>query len=148
MTRPDLLSRPLRLFIDGTWRPAASGRTIEVLNPSDGAVIAEMADGDARDVDAAVAAARRAFDGGPWPAATPAQRARLLWKLADLIDRHADELALLETLNTGKPLKPWPPSACVTTPAGAPSSKATPAACRCPANGTPTRCASRWAWPR
>lgn len=105
MNPPDLLRRPLRLFIDGEWQPAAAGRTREVINPSDDRVIATVAEGDAADVDAAVAAARRAFERGAWPAMRPADRARLLWRLADLIEQHADELALLETLNTGKPLK-------------------------------------------
>lgn len=102
---PALLERPLRLLIDGRWEEAQGGGLIEVFNPSDGRVIAQAADGGAADIDRAVAAARRAFDDGPWSRTTPAQRARLLWKLADLIEANAEDLALLEVLNTGKPLK-------------------------------------------
>ena len=64
----------------------------------------DSASASADDVDRAVQAARRAFDSGPWPAMSPAQRSRLIWKLGEAIDAAADELALLETLNTGKPL--------------------------------------------
>lgn len=105
MNRPALPDRPLRLLIDGEWRAAADGATLDVTDPCTGDVIAQAAAGDAADIDAAVGAARRAFERGPWPAMKPAQRARMLWRLAELIDQHADELAALETLNTGKPLK-------------------------------------------
>lgn len=94
-----------RLLIDGQWRDALDGQTLDIVNPCDGQVIANAAAGGAADIDAAVAAARRAFEHGPWPAMKPAQRARLLWRLAELIDQHGDELARLETLNTGKPVK-------------------------------------------
>lgn len=94
-----------RLLIDGQWRDALDGQTLDIVNPCDGQVIATAAAGSAADIDAAVAAARRAFEHGPWPAMKPAQRARLLWRLAELIDQHGDELARLETLNTGKPVK-------------------------------------------
>ncbi|BDI06463.1 aldehyde dehydrogenase family protein [Sphaerotilus microaerophilus] len=105
MTMPDLLNRPLRCLIDGQWHDAASGATLPVTNPSTGEVFAQAAAGEAADIDAAVAAARRAFESGPWSKMPPAGRQRLLWRLAELIDAHADELALLEVLNTGKPLK-------------------------------------------
>jgi phenylacetaldehyde dehydrogenase len=105
MTMPDLLNRPLRCLIDGQWQDAASGATLPVTNPSTGEVFAQAAAGEAADIDAAVAAARRAFESGPWSKMPPAGRQRLLWRLAELIDAHADELALLEVLNTGKPLK-------------------------------------------
>lgn len=105
MTMPDLLNRPLRLLIDGQWHDAASGATLPVTNPSTGEVFAQAAAGGAADIDAAVTAARRAFESGPWSKMPPAGRQRLLWRLAELIDAHADELALLEVLNTGKPLK-------------------------------------------
>jgi phenylacetaldehyde dehydrogenase len=94
-----------RLLIDGQWRDALDGQTLDIVNPCDGQVIASAAAGGAADIDAAVIAARRAFGQGPWPAMKPAQRARLLWRLAELIDLHGDELAHLETLNTGKPVK-------------------------------------------
>ncbi len=105
MTMPDLLNRPLRCLIDSQWCDAASGATLPVTNPSTGEVFAQAAAGEAADIDAAVAAARRAFEAGPWSKMPPAGRQRLLWRLAELIDAHADELALLEVLNTGKPLK-------------------------------------------
>ncbi len=104
-TLPTLLNRPLRCLIDGQWHDAASGATLPVTNPSTGEVFAQAAAGAAADIDAAVAAARRAFESGPWSKMPPAGRQRLLWRLAELIDAHADELALLEVLNTGKPLK-------------------------------------------
>lgn len=104
-TLPDLLSRPLRCLVDGRWGDAASGQTLPVINPSTGEVFAQAAAGEATDIDAAVTAARRAFESGPWGAMPPAGRQRLLWKLADLIEAHAEELALLEVLNTGKPLR-------------------------------------------
>jgi phenylacetaldehyde dehydrogenase len=105
MTMPDLLNRPLRCLIDGQWHDAAGGATLPVTNPSTGDVFAQAAAGEAAEIDAAVAAARRAFESGPWSKMPPAGRQRLLWRLAELIDAHADELALLEVLNTGKPLK-------------------------------------------
>jgi len=104
-TLPELLNHPLRCLIDGQWCEAASGRTLPVTNPSTGEVFAQAAAGEAAEIDAAVAAARRAFESGPWSKMPPAGRQRLLWRLAELIDAHADELALLEVLNTGKPLK-------------------------------------------
>jgi phenylacetaldehyde dehydrogenase len=92
-----------QLLIDGRWCDAAGGATLPVIDPSTGEVFAQAAAGGAADIDAAVAAARRAFD-GPWSATRPAQRARLLWRLAELIDQHGDEIARLEVRNTGKPL--------------------------------------------
>lgn len=91
------------LLIDGRWVDAVGGGTLPVVDPSTGAVFAQVAAGGAADVDAAVAAARRAFD-GPWGATKPAQRAKLLWRLAELIDQHGDAIAQLEVRNTGKPL--------------------------------------------
>lgn len=99
-----LHERPLRLLIGGAWREAASGETLDIVDPSHDRVIARAALGGVSDVDAAVKAAREAFDRGPWGRMPPKERARLLWRLADLIEAHGDELAHLETLNTGKPL--------------------------------------------
>lgn len=99
------LARPLPMLIGGTWHPAAGGALLDVINPSDGRVVAQAAAGDSTDVDRAVGAARRAFDSGPWGTLPPAARARLLWRLAELIDQNSDQLAALETLNTGKPLR-------------------------------------------
>jgi len=94
---------PALLLIDGEWRPAASGATFETTNPATGEVLREVAEGTADDVDAAVGAARRALS-GPWARLLPAERARILWRLADLVDAAGDELALLETLDQGQPL--------------------------------------------
>ncbi len=96
----DFLSRPLRLYIDGEF--AATGQRLAVLNPATGEVLAEAPLAGAADVDRAVLAARTAFP--LWRAAPPTQRARLLWSLADLMERHRDELATIEVLDNGKPL--------------------------------------------
>jgi aldehyde dehydrogenase (NAD+) len=93
------------MLIDGEWHDAVSGKTFETINPATGEVIAQVAEGDDSDIDLAVSAARRAFDSGPWPKMTARERGRLLYKLADLIEEHADELAALETLNNGKPIR-------------------------------------------
>ncbi|HET8700029.1 MAG TPA: aldehyde dehydrogenase family protein, partial [Gammaproteobacteria bacterium] len=98
-------SRPRELFIDGRFRAASSGETFDVVDPASAQVFARAAAGGAADVDAAVQAARRAFESGPWPAMKPAQRARLLLKLAELIEANGDEIALLETLDNGMPYR-------------------------------------------
>lgn len=96
------LSRPTKLLIGGQWVEAASGKTFETLNPATAEVLAHVAEGDQEDVNRAVQAARKAFE-GPWSQITPAERSRLIWKLADLIEERADLLAQLETLDNGKP---------------------------------------------
>ncbi len=96
------LRRPARLLIGGEWvQPAASER-IPVIDPATGAEIASVADATRADVDKAVAAAREAFERGAWSTLLPAQREALIWRLADLIDEHADELAELESIDNGK----------------------------------------------
>ncbi|HWC02218.1 MAG TPA: aldehyde dehydrogenase family protein [Methylomirabilota bacterium] len=92
------------VFIGGQWRPPASGETYATINPATEKVSAQVAKGGERDVDLAVQAARRAFDHGPWPRTAAAERARILWKLADLISANLDEMARLESVNTGKTL--------------------------------------------
>ncbi|MGH2581516.1 MAG: aldehyde dehydrogenase family protein [Anaerolineales bacterium] len=94
---------PKKLFINNEWVAAQSGKTFETLNPATGQPLAEIALAGERDVDVAVAAARQAFPG--WSQTIAADRALLLFKLADLIDAHADALAELETLDNGKPLR-------------------------------------------
>jgi aldehyde dehydrogenase (NAD+) len=96
--------RPKQLFIDGDWTPAASGKTFQSENPSTGEVLAELAEGDHADVDRAVAAARRAFDDGPWSRFTPMQRQRVMLKLADLIDENIAEFGLLDSMEMGAPV--------------------------------------------
>ncbi|HXR24458.1 MAG TPA: aldehyde dehydrogenase family protein [Candidatus Binataceae bacterium] len=98
------LRAPKQLLIGGKWMPAKSGKTFETINPSNEEVLALIAEGDKADVDAAVKAARKAFDEGAWPNMGPHQRARLMLKIAELIDAHTEELAELETLDNGKPL--------------------------------------------
>ncbi|MEW6300411.1 MAG: aldehyde dehydrogenase [Thermodesulfobacteriota bacterium] len=94
-----------RLFIDGEYVPAASGRTFPVVNPANNEVLAEVAEAGAEDVDRAVAAARRAFDAGPWPKMKTAERARRLRRFAELLVTHAPELERVESLDVGKPVK-------------------------------------------
>ncbi|HYE07541.1 MAG TPA: aldehyde dehydrogenase family protein [Planctomycetota bacterium] len=98
------LSAPQRLYIGGTWRTAAGGGTIAVRDPGTGARIADIAAGGAADVEAAVAAAQQAFAGGPWARMPANDRAVILHRLADLIERDADILVALESLDVGKPL--------------------------------------------
>ncbi len=100
-----LRQQPVKMLIGGQWVTAASGKTFETYNPATGAVLTQVAEGDAEDINRAVAAARAAFESGPWPKMTPSQRGKLLWRLADLIEEHGDELALLETLDNGKPIR-------------------------------------------
>jgi phenylacetaldehyde dehydrogenase len=100
----EFLSQPRKLLIGGAWIEARSGKTFETYNPATGEVLAQVAEGDRADIDQAVAAARKAFETGPWPDTSPAERGHLLWKLSDLIAQHHQELAELETLDNGKPL--------------------------------------------
>ena len=91
-----------QLFIGGTWRAPVSGETYKTINPANEEPSAEVGKGDERDLDLAVAAARKAFDQGPWPRMSAADRGRIVWKLGDLIQQNLDEMARLESLNTGK----------------------------------------------
>ncbi|KNB51583.1 aldehyde dehydrogenase family protein [Streptomyces caatingaensis] len=93
------------IHVDGVWRGAASGDRREVLDPADAKVLAVVAEGGAADADAAVAAARRAFDDGPWPRTPVAERAALLRRVADLLQRDREEIALVESRDTGKTLE-------------------------------------------
>ena len=92
------------VLIDGQWRSGASGQTLPLLNPSDGRLLTEIARGNATDIAAAVAAAQAALD-GPWGALTAAERGRILQKMSALTLAQADELARLEALDVGKPIK-------------------------------------------
>jgi aldehyde dehydrogenase (NAD+) len=112
-TLPSDLSQPARDFVSrahshligGEWTPAAEGRTFETLDPATGDVLAEVAHGGAEDVDRAVGAARGALEQGAWASAPAAERGRCLERLAGLVEEHADELAELESLDNGKPVK-------------------------------------------
>ena len=98
------VAKKRQMLINGKWVDAASGKTFPTYNPATGEVLAHVAEGDKEDVDRAVAAARAAFDKGPWRNITPSERGRVIWKLADLLEKHAEEFAQLECLDQGKPL--------------------------------------------
>ncbi|HET6343542.1 MAG TPA: aldehyde dehydrogenase family protein, partial [Myxococcota bacterium] len=92
------------LFIDNTWVPSRAGKTRPVIDPSRNAVLREVAEADAQDVDKAVRAARAAFDTGPWGKMTAQERGKQLFKVADGIRRRGEALAKLDTQNMGKPI--------------------------------------------
>ncbi len=92
-----------QLFINGEWRDAGGGKTLEVVNPATEEVIAEVASAEQSDVDAAVAAARAALD-GPWGKLPARERGKLVWKIGEKLIEKADDLARLETLHNGKPI--------------------------------------------
>src|SRR5262249_12130131 len=98
------LSGPHQLFIGGRFFGAQARQTFDTYYPSCGRVIAKVGDGDAAGIDAAVTAARQAFESGPWSRMTGSERSKLMWKLAELIEANRDELAELESLNNGKPI--------------------------------------------
>ena len=102
--KPSVAVKQTKMLINGRWVDSVSGRTFETINPATGEVITRVTEGGKEDVDRAVAAARKAFEKGPWTKMTARERGRLLYKLADLIELHIDELAALETLDNGKPI--------------------------------------------
>lgn len=104
MTAPKVkIDRKWQLFIDGKFEDGESERTL--INPADGSVLCKVAEASKKQVEKAIQAARKAFDHGPWPRLTAQERAAILSKIADKIDENADELAELEVLNAGKPLR-------------------------------------------
>jgi aldehyde dehydrogenase (NAD+) len=100
---PKVKDQPM--LIGGKWVDSASGKTFATQNPATGETICQVAEGDKADIDLAVAAARKAFESGPWSRTNASDRGRILNKLADLIEQHKDELAALESLDNGKPLR-------------------------------------------
>jgi phenylacetaldehyde dehydrogenase len=98
------LPRDHRLLIDGEWVPPLAGGAIQVFDPATEEQIATVAGSQSPDVDLAVAAARRAFERGPWRAMSGAARGRLIWRLSDLLLKNAHELAELETFDNGRPM--------------------------------------------
>ena len=92
-----------KMLIDGSWVAAASGKTFESHNPATGELLATVAEGDAEDINRAVAAARKAFE-GPWSKVKPFERQAILLRLADLVEKNFDELSALDTLDMGAPL--------------------------------------------
>ncbi|MER6387157.1 aldehyde dehydrogenase family protein [Streptomyces sp. NPDC001523] len=99
------MSEQLSIHTAGKWRSASTGATREILDPADGTVLAVVAEGSAADADAAVGAARAAFDGGEWPQTPVAERAEVLRRTADLLQRDRERIALLESLDAGKTLE-------------------------------------------
>jgi phenylacetaldehyde dehydrogenase len=100
-----LSSGPKKLLINGEWVEALDGVTFATINPATGEELAQVALAGPDDVSRAVRAARQAFETGPWSSMTGEDRGNLMWKLADLIDQHADELSEIETLDNGKPIR-------------------------------------------
>src|ERR1700726_4621131 len=101
----EFIDKPRKMLINGKWVDAASGKTFPTYNPATGEVLAHIAEGDREDINRAVKAARTAFETGPWSRLTPSERARLIYKLADLLEENLEEFAELESLDNGKPLK-------------------------------------------
>ena len=99
------LSYPTEAFIGGTFAPALSGETMPTLNPATGKEIARVASCGREDVDKAVAAARKAFEGGAWSRMHPSERKKILMRFIGLIEKHQVELAVLESLDSGKPIR-------------------------------------------
>jgi phenylacetaldehyde dehydrogenase len=99
----DFVASSHKMYIDGRFVPAASGKTFPVYNPATCEVITHVPEAESEDVNRAVAAARRAFDEGPWPRLSPSERGRILWRVAELLEKHNDEFAELESLDNGKP---------------------------------------------
>ena len=97
--------RQTQLLIDGKWVDAKSGKTFATYNPATETKIADVAEGDAADIERAVKAARKAFESGDWPKLDARDRGRLLHRLADLVEQNLEELAGLETLDNGKPIR-------------------------------------------
>ena len=102
---PALDTLPHQLFIGGEFTDAKGGHTFETMNPATEEVLTAVAEAREEDVEAAVGAAAEAFENGDWPRMAAADRGRALYRLADLIERNAAELARLETLDTGKPIR-------------------------------------------
>jgi acyl-CoA reductase-like NAD-dependent aldehyde dehydrogenase len=99
-----LRQQPKKLFIGGKWVEAVSGKTFDTIDPSTGEVLAKVAEGGAADIDRAVAAARQAHESGAWRDLPPAERAKALWHVGDLIEEHGLEFAQLDSLDNGKPI--------------------------------------------
>ncbi|XP_010926057.1 aldehyde dehydrogenase family 2 member C4 [Elaeis guineensis] len=99
---PEIKIKFTKLFINGQFVDAVSGKTFETRDPRTGEVIAHIAEGDKADVDLAVEAARQAFDHGKWPRMSGYERGRIMMKFADLIEQNIEELAILDTLDAGK----------------------------------------------
>ena len=133
------------MLIDGELVPAVSGKTFAVYNPATGAVIANVPEADKKDVDIAVAAARRAFDERRWAKVSPSERGRMLWKLADLIERDLEDwpswnrsTMASPTLSRASPICRWRSICSAIWAAGRPRSQARRSRCLFRANTCPT----------
>ena len=104
ITKEDVKIKPGKLFIDGKWVDSVSGKTFDTINPATEEVLNSVAEGDKADIDLAVAAARKAFEEGPWKKMDARDRGRILFKITDLVEKNKDELAWLDTLDNGKPI--------------------------------------------
>ena len=133
-----------KMLIDGKWVDAASGKKFETHNPATGELLATVAEGDAEDINRAVAAARRAFE-GPWSKVKPFERQNLLLKLAELVEANFEELSQLDTLDMGAPISRTRGTrlrvlGMLRYYAGRPPRcMARPSRTRCPARSSPTR---------
>ena len=96
---------PGKLFINGKHEDAASGKTIDVMNPATGELLTTVPDGDSTDIDRAVAAARASFEKKSWRGMDPSKKEKILWDVADLLVKHKDELAMLESMENGKTVR-------------------------------------------
>src|SRR5580704_6348799 len=99
------VAKQQKMLINGKWVDAQSGKTFPTYNPATGEVLSRVAEGDKADIDLAVKAARAAFETGPWATMSPSDRGKLMWRLADLLEKNAEEFSQLESLDNGKPLK-------------------------------------------
>ncbi len=143
----EFLARDHKLLIGGEWVDAADGATFETLDPATGQVLATVPAGDTADVDRAVAAARRAFRDAARKHIGPSERGQLVWRLADLIEEHAEEFAVIDSLDNGKPVSAA--RAAEALQAGtAGSTPTTSMTRRCPSAASSSRAgAARWATP-
>ncbi|MGH9574598.1 MAG: aldehyde dehydrogenase family protein, partial [Candidatus Acidiferrales bacterium] len=98
------VSRTHKNLINGRWVESASGESFATFNPATGDVLSNVAAGNSVDIDRAVKAARTAFEEGPWSRMTASERTKLIWRLADLLEKNLEEFAQLESLDNGKPL--------------------------------------------
>ena len=98
------LNQTHKLYINGKWVDSKSGKTFDVEDPATGKKISTCAAGDKNDIDLAVSAARKCFDSGKWHSVPPNEKGKIIWKIAELIDDHTEELAQLESLDNGKPV--------------------------------------------
>ena len=95
---------PKKMLIGGEWVESASGKTFATVNPATEEKLADVYEGDQADAERAVAAARKAFDEGPWRKMTASQRGQIVWRIGELIEENREELAQLDCLDNGKPI--------------------------------------------